>query len=80
MTNQREFLSENFRLTKYLRIETGFDPQVIREYRPHVVIQEVVERILPNLVVNPAELKLPPPGGLSVPERLATRPEAKQVE
>jgi hypothetical protein len=80
MTNQREFLSENFRLTKYLRIETGFDPQVIREYRPHVVIQEVVERMLPNLAVNPAELKLPPPGGLPDPEQLATRPEAKQVE
>ncbi|MDQ3333145.1 MAG: hypothetical protein M3552_21270, partial [Planctomycetota bacterium] len=80
MTNQREFLSENFQLTKYLRIETGFDPQVVLEYRPQVVIQEVVERMLPNLVTNPPALRTPSPSSPPVRERLATGPDTKQVQ
>lgn len=80
MTNQREFLSENFEVTKYKRIETLFDPAIVAEHRPDVVIQEVVERMVPNMVINPPELKSRPSSTPKRPEQLATRPEVKRVQ
>lgn len=57
MTAQKQFLSEHFSEARYRWIYTDFDVAAINETKPHVVIQEMIERSLPGgLSVNPAEI------------------------
>jgi hypothetical protein len=75
MTAEKQFLSEHFSEARYRWVYTDFDVAAINETKPHVVIQEMIERSLPaGLTVNPAAIA---PGSPSAAPAVPAGPVAR---
>jgi hypothetical protein len=70
MTGEKQFLSEHFSEARFRWIYTDFDAAAIAEVKPHVVIQQMIERSFSGprgLAGNPPELMSPPSGPSAAP-------------
>jgi hypothetical protein len=59
MTALYPFLAENFQETTFHWIYGDINPKPIVEHKPDIVIQEIVERAMPQLNKNPPHVRPP---------------------
>jgi len=78
MTAPSPFLAEHFQTATFRWIYAEFDAAVIAEQKPDIVIQEMVERTIPQLHVNPPEV-VPQRSQPAARPPLAVRPQTTTI-